>query len=53
MKPLRTEGAYSGGWMLVDFGDVILHVFREEPRSFYDLDGMWADAKEIPFDDKA
>lgn len=53
VKPLRTEGAYSGGWVLVDFGDVILHIFREEPRSFYDLDGMWADAKEIPFDDKA
>lgn len=53
VKPLRTEGGYSGGWVLLDFGDIIVHIFREEARAFYDLDGMWADAKEIPFDEKA
>lgn len=53
VKPLRMEGGFHGGWILVDFGDVILHVFREESRVFYDLDGMWADAKEIPFDENA
>lgn len=53
VKPLRTEGGFSGGWVLVDFGDIIVHIFREESRAFYDLDGMWADAKEIPFDEKA
>lgn len=51
LRPLRSEGGFQGGWVLLDFGDVIVHIFREEARTFYDLDGMWADAKEIPFDD--
>lgn len=44
---LRTEGTFQGGWLLVDFGSVIFHIFREEARKFYDLDGMWADAREM------
>lgn len=51
VKALRTEGGFQGGWLLLDYGDIIVHIFREESRAFYDLDGMWADAKEIPFDD--
>lgn len=47
VAPLRTEGTFAGGWLLMDYGDVIFHVFREAARQFYDLDGMWADAKEI------
>lgn len=47
VPPLYVEGVISGGWMLVDYGDVILHVFREDARDFYDLDGLWADAPEI------
>ncbi|MBI5092008.1 MAG: ribosome silencing factor [Candidatus Hydrogenedentes bacterium] len=47
VPPLYVEGALSGGWMLMDYGDVILHVFREDARDFYDLDGLWADAPEI------
>ena len=50
VPPLRVEGAFNGGWILMDFGDVILHVFREQARTFYDLDGMWADAAEINLD---
>jgi len=53
VKPLRAEGAFHGGWLLVDFGDVIAHIFREESRVFYDLDGMWGDAKVIPFTEAA
>lgn len=53
VKSLRNEGGFQGGWVLIDYGDVILHLFREEARAFYDLDGMWGDAKQIPFDDKA
>lgn len=45
--PLHTEGNHQSGWLLLDFGSVIFHIFREEARGFYDLDGMWADAKEI------
>jgi len=47
---LRSEGAFHGGWVLIDFGTVIFHIFREEAREFYDLDGMWADAREIKLD---
>ena len=51
VKALRTEGGFQGGWLLIDYGDIIVHIFREESRAFFDLDGMWADAKQIPFDD--
>ncbi len=51
VKALRTEGGFQGGWLLIDYGDIIVHIFREESRTFFDLDGMWADAKVIPFDD--
>ncbi len=49
-RPLRMEGTTGGGWVILDYGAVILHVFREEPRSFYDLDTLWADAPAIPLD---
>lgn len=39
-RPLRTEGDGSG-WILQDYGDVILHVMREEQRQFYDLETLW------------
>ncbi len=50
VKPLHLEGQYTSGWVLLDFGTIICHVFREESRTFYDLDGMWADAPAIPLD---
>lgn len=40
IRPLRTEAGGSG-WVLVDFGDVVLHVMREERRQFYDLETLW------------
>ena len=50
VAPLHLEGQNTSGWVLLDFGDIVFHVFREEARSFYDLDGMWADAPDIPLD---
>lgn len=50
IKPLRIEGDYHGGWVLMDYNDVIVHIFREQARGFYDLDGVWADAPAIALD---
>ena len=50
VKANHVEGDSTGGWILLDFSDVIVHIFRKESREFYDLDGMWGDAKEIALD---
>ena len=51
LQPLSTEGFEQGKWVLVDFGDVILHVFDEPMRSFYNIDSIWTDAKRLPVPD--
>jgi ribosome-associated protein len=48
--PLSVEGVKDGQWILLDFEHVIIHVFFEPVRSFYDLEGLWADAKRIGID---
>lgn len=45
------EGETEGLWVLADFGDIILHVFHEPMRSYYDLEGVWPDAARIPFEE--
>ena len=47
IKPLSIEGIKEGRWILLDYGHVIIHVFYEPLRSFYDLEGLWTDAKRI------
>ena len=47
-KPNAVEGRQGGNWVVLDFGDVVAHVFQEEARSFYDLDSLWQDARRIP-----
>jgi len=48
--PLRREGYRSGGWVLLDFGSVILHIFMPEEREFYALERLWSDAETRPID---
>ncbi|MDO9565991.1 MAG: ribosome silencing factor [Candidatus Desulfaltia sp.] len=52
IKPLSVEGIKDGRWVLIDYGDVIIHVFYEPLRGFYDLEGLWTDAKRVKTDDK-
>ena len=47
-RPLGIEGVGQGRWVLVDWDDIVCHVFLEEVRAFYDLDGMWLDAPRVP-----
>jgi ribosome-associated protein len=43
-KPLHVEGLQNCFWVLIDYGDVIVHIFQEESRNFYSLESLWADA---------
>jgi ribosome-associated protein len=47
LRPLGVEGTEAQRWILVDFGDIIVHVFDPAMRGFYDLEGIWTDAKKI------
>ena len=50
VRALSVEGMESGRWVLLDFGDIVVHVFDEPLRGFYDLEGLWKDAprRDIP-----
>jgi ribosome-associated protein len=50
IKPLSIEGMKEGRWVLLDYGHIIIHIFYEPVRSFYDLDGLWIDARKIRTD---
>ncbi len=46
--PVRREGLRSDIWVLMDFGSVIVHVFTDEARKFYNLERLWSDSEEVP-----
>ena len=48
---LRTEGYNSAGWILMDFGSIIVHVFSKDDRLFYDLERIWSDGRQITIED--
>ena len=48
---LRREGHRSGSWVLLDYGCVIVHVFQDEARKFYDLERLWSDAEVVDISD--
>lgn len=51
IKPLRVEGRAQGEWVLVDFGDIIVHVFQEAARDYYSLERLWGDAGRIRWEE--
>src|SRR5687767_8681243 len=50
LRPISTEGARTGQWALLDYGDFVVHVFLHSVREHYDLEGLWNDAPRIPID---
>ncbi len=48
VKALGKEGVDSGQWALLDYGDIVVHVFHHPLRAHYDLEGLWIDAKRVP-----
>jgi ribosome-associated protein len=52
-KPIRREGQRDGRWVLLDYGDVVVHVQHAEERTFYALERLWKDCPFLPFVDAA
>ncbi len=52
LKPLGVEGKHEGHWVLMDYGDVIIHIFYEPIRHFYDLESLWADASQVRWEEE-
>lgn len=46
-RPLHVEGYNRGQWVLLDYGDLVVHVFQEEPRRYYALERLWGDAPDV------
>ena len=50
-EPLNIEGTKGSHWILLDYDDVIVHLFRKEERAFYNLDGLWGDAPKVDMEE--
>ena len=51
VQALGVEGLSQGHWVLLDYGNVVVHVFHEHARGYYDIEGLWMDADRIPFEE--
>ena len=50
-RPLAEDGYPASQWVVLDYGDVICHLFYGEKREYYDLENLWSDAKRVPLED--
>jgi ribosome-associated protein len=50
IRPLHAEGRPESGWVLLDYGDVLVHVFLEATRAYYALERLWGDAPSVPLE---
>lgn len=50
VRPTHAEGVADSGWILLDYGDVLMHVFLEDTRAYYALERLWGDAPAVPLD---
>lgn len=50
-KPFRREGERERTWVVLDYGDVVVHVFAQQERDYYEIERVWRDAAEIPFEE--
>ncbi len=53
VRPVREEGHPQAGWILLDFVDFVVHVFRQEERDYYRLENLWGDAPRIEWEEEA
>ena len=53
ISPLRVEGQGDSHWVLIDYGDLVVHVFLDETREYYDLERLWSDAPRLAWEDEA
>lgn len=51
VKPLRVEGIQTATWIILDYGEVVIHIFYRQTRDFYNLERLWADGKTISVDE--
>ncbi|MEQ8190426.1 MAG: ribosome silencing factor [Candidatus Eremiobacterota bacterium] len=48
---MRREGYEDGTWILLDYGHMVVHIFQESTRDYYDIEGLWGDASRVPLPD--
>lgn len=51
IKPYRREGERENRWVLLDYLDIVVHIFHEEEREFYRIENLWQDADRLPFEE--
>ena len=52
IKPIRREGVTEARWALIDFADIVVHIFTDEDRAYYELERLWKDAPRVRFSEE-